>query len=1001
MQRSFRGIAIIATFLLSATVLTLGAYGQTAVADRILQPVDDASRITLKGNVPALAISRYDLGAAPASQTMSRVRLVLQRSNVQEAALENFLVSAQQPGSTNYHKWLTPEQFGKLYGPSDNDIQKLTGWLQSKGFTVNNVSTGRTLVEFTGSVTQVQNAFHTTIHSFQANGVSFVSNTVDPQIPAAFAGVVSGVAHLNTIPMKPMHVPGFSAKFDSKQGRIVPLTTNSRLHPSLTEQDENGNNYLVAVPGDVGTIYDAPNSAINANPPSGTSYTGAGAIIGVAGQTQVETSIIGTYRTLFLGNGNLPTVVNPTTPESPNDDVESYLDLEVSGAFAPSASIYFYSEAVADNGVVQAAEDAIAANIVDILSVSYGDCESDMGNASNAEINQDWQQASAQGITVVVASGDTGSAGCDASDATGTAAATGGLSVNGLGSTPYNISVGGTDYDTLANNFGQYVSTPGNGGSASTLYRTAKSYIPEDTWNDSPTTNGTVSENVPIPAGEGANITAGSGGKSSCVVQTAAGSGNGYVPPADCTSGYPKPSWQTGTGVPNDSARDVPDVSLLAADGAYAALWAVCDNQSDGNGGELNCSAADTSGDFENDAVGGTSASTPAYAGIFALIRQKTRGRLGLPGSTLYALFNGASASSIFHDITTGNNSVPCVPSTLNAASCLQNTAGNYFESGYDTNTGYDLATGLGSVDVTQLVNAWGSSATPITPTVTVTTASEEIAVTDPIPVTVTVTGPAESPTPTGSVTLTVGSYVSAATTLMSGSASITVPANTLTPGSYTASAAYTPDSASSGTYFSGSGTVAITVGGSFSLNTPTAVTVSAGASSGNTTTVTASTSNAYTGTVTFSCAIATEPAGANASYYPSCTPAGTITIASGQTSGSTTVSFGTTARSTSTAMAAPSEKSRPGRWYIPVGGAMLAGVFFFGIPARRRSWRALLSLLVFLVAMAGTGCGGGGGGSNNPPVTIGTTAGTYTFTLKGTDANSVSATTTLTLNVN
>ena len=539
MQRSFGRISGFSLVVLSIAVLSLFAQGQVANPDRIVQPVDDSARITLVGNVHPLANAKYDLGSAPVSQPMSHLQLVLQRSAVQEAALDNFLSSVQQKGSPNYHKWLTPEQFGKLYGPSDNDVAKLTAWLGGKGFTVNSVASGRTYVDFSGSVGQVQTAFHTSIHSYNANGVQFVANTSDPQIPAAFAAVVGGVTHLNTVPLKPMHVKGFAAKYDPATKRIVPISSGSVLHPNLTEQDEEGNNYLVAVPADVATIYDTPNSKYNASSSSSTTYDGTGVTIGIAGQSSIETSIVANYRTLFIGDAKVPTVFNPdNVGDVPGDDTESYLDNEVAGSMAPGASLNFYTEPAADGGVFYAAQQAIAANVVDILTISYGDCESDQGNASNAAINAAWKQAAAQGITVLVSTGDTGSAGCDVaqdSEGNNVTEASGGLAVNGLGSTPYNIAVGGTDYDILATNFGTYVSTPSNGGSASTFYRTAKSYIPEDTWNDSPITNGTVAENVPLASNPvdapNANISAGAGGKSSCVVQIGSGSGRGISAP--------------------------------------------------------------------------------------------------------------------------------------------------------------------------------------------------------------------------------------------------------------------------------------------------------------------------------------------------------------------------------------------------------------------------------------------------------------------------------------
>jgi hypothetical protein len=1007
MQRSFDRIPVISLVVLSVAVLSLSAQGQEANPDRIVQPVDDSARITLVGNVHPLANAKNDLGAAPVSQPMNHLQLVLQRSAVQEAALENFLSSVQQKGSPNYHRWLTPAQFGKLYGPSDNDVAKLTAWLAGEGFTVNAVASGRTYVDFSGSVGQVQTAFHTSIHSYNANGIQFVANTGNPQIPAAFAAVVGGVTHLNTVPLKPMHVKGFAAKYDPATKRIVPISSGGSLHPNLTEQDQNGNNYLVAAPADVATIYDTPNSKYNASA-SGTTYDGTGVTIGIAGQSSIETSIVANYRTLFIGDAKVPTVFNPdNVGDVPGDDTESYLDNEVAGSMAPGASINFYTEPAADGGVFYAAQQAIAANAVDILTVSYGDCESDQGNAGNTAINAAWQQAAAQGITVLVSTGDTGSAGCDvAQDSEGNITeASGGLAVNGLGSTPYNIAVGGTDYDVLATNFGQYVSTPSNGGSASTFYRTAKSYIPEDTWNDSPITNATWEENAPLASNPvdaaGANISAGAGGKSSCAVQAGNGSGQGYLPPSSCTSGYAKPSWQTGTGVPNDGVRDLPDVALLAGDGAYGALWAVCDNSSDGNGGTLDCVAA-TNGSFENDSVGGTSAATPAWASILALARQKSGGRLGQATVMLYSLFNGGSGASIFHDVTTGNNSVPCAPSATTAASCVVNTAGYNFEGGYDTNAGYDLATGLGSVDVTALVTNWSSTSTPITPTLTLTPSATTIAVDEPLTVAVTVAGPSGSATPTGTVTLTVGTYTSSPATLAGGAASLTVPASTLTPGSYTVQVAYTPDAASSSVYFAGSGSTAITVGGFFTLGpTTSTVAVTAGATTGNTTVVTITPADGYTGTVGFTCTLTTPAAGSNSSYYPACAVPN-VAIAAGAKSGTATATFSTTARSTTTSYLDPRNQQRDNRWYTAVGGAALACVLFFGIPARRRGWKSMLGLLVFLVTMAGVGCGGGGG-NNNPPVTIGTTAGSYVFTVTGKDT--VTSTTapavTITLTVN
>jgi len=104
---------------------------------------------------------------------------------------------------------------------------------------------------------------------------------------------------------------------------------------------------------------------------------------------------------------------------------------------------------------------------------------------------------------------------------------------------------------------------------------------------------------------------------------------------------------------------------------------------------------------------GGTSTAAPTFAGILAQVRQKAGGRLGQAASELYALAASGNGGTIFHDTTIGNNSVPCDPAVTPDGSCPLNTAGYYFQSGNNTATGYDLSTGLGSVDAKELVTNW------------------------------------------------------------------------------------------------------------------------------------------------------------------------------------------------------------------------------------------------------------------------------------------------------
>ena len=109
----------------------------------ITQPPVESQLSTLKGNTHPLAQSQFDIGAAPPDLPMNRMLLVLKRSPEQERALHTLLDDQQDKASPHYHKWLTPDEFGAQFGPADQDVQTVTGWLQSHGFAVNRVTHGR------------------------------------------------------------------------------------------------------------------------------------------------------------------------------------------------------------------------------------------------------------------------------------------------------------------------------------------------------------------------------------------------------------------------------------------------------------------------------------------------------------------------------------------------------------------------------------------------------------------------------------------------------------------------------------------------------------------------------------------------------------------------------------------------------------------------------------------------------------------------------------------
>src|SRR6266436_2742226 len=174
----------------------------TNIGARITQAVDEKNLIVLPGNVHPLAQPEYDQGAVADAQPLRRILLLLQRGPDQEAALRQLLDDQQNKSSANYHAWITPDEFGKQFGPADADIQVVTQWLTSQGFTDIEVGPGRALIEFSGNVAQVRNAFHTQIHRFVVNNEERMANDSDPQIPAALAPVVAGVVSLHNFPRK-------------------------------------------------------------------------------------------------------------------------------------------------------------------------------------------------------------------------------------------------------------------------------------------------------------------------------------------------------------------------------------------------------------------------------------------------------------------------------------------------------------------------------------------------------------------------------------------------------------------------------------------------------------------------------------------------------------------------------------------------------------------------------------------------------------------------------
>ena len=707
--------------VLCGCAMTLGlASALASPPARVLipRPIDAGKLYTLAGNTPSEANAQNDRGKVADAFAMDHMLLLLQRSPEREQALRSFIDRQHDSTSPNFHKWLTAVELGQLYGPAPRDIGTVTDWLRSSGFTVNTVYPSGMSIDFSGTAGHVLAAFHTEIHKLSVGGVTHIANMRDPQIPEALAPVVAGVVSLHDFRPHAMWRPR------------AQYTVAAPGSPTF---------YLIT-PADLATIYDL-NAAFSAG------YTGKGQTIAVMEDSDLYSAEDWVTFRSVLGlsgySGSLKTV-NPGPPSGLTNcsnpgpvggpDGEAIIDAEWAGAAAPDATIEVAAcsdTTVTFGGLIALQNLLSASNPPEIVSVSYGLCEAGNGAAANATYNSAYQQAVSEGVSVYVSSGDDGAASCD----DGSGAATHGIGVSGFASTPYNVSVGGTDFGDTALGTNSTYWGPTN----SANYGSALSYVPEIPWNDS-CANSILASYFGFSVGYGPGgfcgsdtgqyflgVAAGSGGPSGCA--TGAPAAN-LVADGSC-QGYAKPSWQTGVaGIANDGVRDIPDVSLFAGNGIWFHYYVVC--FSDTNNGGAACDGAPSNWG----GAGGTSFASPILAGIQALVNEKMGGKQGNPNPVYYKLAASSVAASVFHSITTGDIAVNCsgdlngscfgagfvgrgrgyvdVPSGLSGTpfsggtGALSATSGSYTPA-FGAGSGWNFATGLGSVDAFNLIMNWSS----------------------------------------------------------------------------------------------------------------------------------------------------------------------------------------------------------------------------------------------------------------------------------------------------
>ncbi len=608
---------------------------------RIRGSLGDAERFELTGNLrPAIARAQ-DLGAVSGSTAMPRMSIHFALTPTQNADLLQLLELQQNRHSAQFHKWLTPEQFADRFGMNSKDIEKVTIWLESQGFTDVEAARSRNVISFSGTAAQVEAAFQTPIHSYALHGTAHIANATAPQLPKALRGMVAGIRGLHDFHPKP-----------------------HGLHPHFTSA-VSGNVFLT--PDDFATIYGLQSLY-------GSGITGAGRSIVIPGQSDINVSDIEAFQTAAGRPVKDPQVILTGTDPGTNtgDMQESDLDLEWAGGIAYGASVIF----VNSTDVFTSITYAVTNNVADVMPITYGNCEVETGQSEISTMNLVFQQANAEGMTVIAAAGDNGAADCDSGTATTTVKiAAKGLAVDYPASSPNVTGVGGTSFNedpSLAANAPCVVTSAGVVDSLCLTYwntttnnygGSAKAYIPEQAWNET--------------------SAAGS-------LEATGGGASSYDS---------KPSWQIGPGVPIDGHRDVPDVALDASPDHDSIVYC--------SGGSCQVGfRASSGGDL--DLTGGTSAGSPSFGAIVALLCQKYNSRQGNINPNLYLLASitgnsvssaqGSATTNAFNDIVTGSNIVPCTTGTPNC------TTGSL---GFSAGSGYDEVTGLGSVNANNLFEEW------------------------------------------------------------------------------------------------------------------------------------------------------------------------------------------------------------------------------------------------------------------------------------------------------
>jgi MYXO-CTERM domain-containing protein len=608
-----------------------------------------------------------DAGRVEPGRKLSNLSLFFKLSAEQRRGRDALAAAQLDRGSPLYHQWLTPETYRARFGAKAEDATRAAGWLAAQGLEVHRVSPLGTRVTFSGTVAELEAAFQTEFHYYRVAGETHYAMATAPALPEDFADAVLSVYNANDF----VHKPASRRVNAGAAARRGEVTSNYQLAYDAGP-DASGVMDLLGPP-DWATAYDV--AKLYSPGIGGKALDGTGVTIGIVGTAPIAQSDIDAFRARFglpASTVTMTLVPNTGSPSTAGfgGGVEAILDVEWSGGVAKGATVNYVYVGQDDFNVDDATFYLIEHNLTPIVSESYGGCE-EGDLPTDADVTEmNGTAANLMGITYMAAAGDSGAEDCggDFGAAYG-GSAQAGLYIDLPGGFPGVTSVGGTQFPS------PLWSTQGNLVDAGL----------EQVWNES---------NDPY-SNYGAG--AGGGGISSVFTRPAY-----QTSAATCTpiGSLPTPS--------SGPMRQVPDVAVSAAAGTPGYFIECTFAASKFGGGD--CSG--TGGSPEGTAVGGTSAASPSFAGVVAILNQATGERLGNINPMLYELAASPASSSAFHDIVSGNNEIVCGPGASDAgdppdaewpdAGCSPDGL-----NGYVAVPGYDCASGIGSVDAYNLVSAW------------------------------------------------------------------------------------------------------------------------------------------------------------------------------------------------------------------------------------------------------------------------------------------------------